>query len=215
MKYFITTLPKNIIGCFKKPLIIGHVVAIFLTYIIVVSGFDWWYFISTRNTTLNALFFPAIIIGGIFPLIIPLCLLALGKTFRNKRTEITAWALGQAVIIGSFISSTYKAFTGRVQPNLYDTILNSSRDFRFGFFRHGIFWGWPSSHTTIAFAMTFTLIALYPKNKLVKYLSLIYAFYIGFGVSLSIHWLSEFVAGAFIGAMIGLVVGKSFKKLID
>jgi hypothetical protein len=33
----------------------------------------------------------------------------------------------------------------------------------------------------------------------------------GLGVSLTIHWFSEFVAGAIIGSVIGTVVGRSFK----
>ena len=39
-----------------------------------------------------------------------------------------------------------------------------------------------------------------------------YAFYVGVGVSISIHWFSEFVAGAIIGSLIGAMVGKSFKQ---
>jgi F0F1-type ATP synthase assembly protein I len=41
---------------------------------------------------------------------------------------------------------------------------------------------------------------------------LLYAFYIGLGVSVTIHWLSEFVAGAIIGSVIGMTVGRSFKR---
>ena len=37
-----------------------------------------------------------------------------------------------------------------------------------------------------------------------------YALYIGIGVSMTIHWFSDFAAGAFIGTAIGAVVGKSF-----
>jgi hypothetical protein len=40
--------------------------------------------------------------------------------------------------------------------------------------------------------------------------ALLYAFYIGLGVSVTIHWFSEFVAGAIIGSVIGTVVGRSF-----
>ena len=40
---------------------------------------------------------------------------------------------------------------------------------------------------------------------------LLYAFYVGLGVSVTIHWFSEFVAGAIIGSVIGAVVGRGFK----
>ena len=52
--------------------------------------------------------------------------------------------------------------------------------------------------------------ALHPANKVIRYLAILYALYIGLGVSLTIHWFSEFVAGAIIGWVTGLVVGKSF-----
>jgi len=41
--------------------------------------------------------------------------------------------------------------------------------------------------------------------------ALAYAFYIGIAVSMTIHWFSDFVAGAIIGTVIGLVVGTSFR----
>ena len=88
--------------------------------------------------------------------------------------------------------------------------MNSSHGFQFGFLKGGVFWGWPSSHTTVAFAMAACLIALYPKNRLLVFLAALYALYIGFSVSVSIHWLSEFVAGAIIGSVTGTVVGRSF-----
>jgi membrane-associated phospholipid phosphatase len=93
----------------------------------------------------------------------------------------------------------------------YGSLVDSSHGFQFGFLKGGVFWGWPSSHTTVAFAMAACLIALYPKNKMLVPLSALYALYVGFAVSVTIHWLSEFVAGAIIGSMIGMVVGRSFK----
>jgi membrane-associated phospholipid phosphatase len=115
--------------------------------------------------------------------------------------------LAQAVILGSFVSSLYKALTGRIQPNTVDFTIDISHKFQFGFFKHGIFWGWPSSHTTIAFSMAFALISLYPKQKWIHVLAIAYAVYIGLAVSTSIHWLSEAVAGTIIGIVVGTVVG--------
>ena len=39
-----------------------------------------------------------------------------------------------------------------------------------------------------------------------------YVFYIGFEVSMTIHWFSDFVAGALIGTVVGTVVGTSFSR---
>ncbi len=119
---------------------------------------------------------------------------------------------GQAGILGWFISSLYKAFTGRDYPPhvLADDV---SKVFHFGFWKAGIFWGWPSSHTTAAFAVSLAIIVYYAQNKSAKLWAWIYAFFIGIGVSISIHWFSDFLAGAIIGSVIGVVVGKSFQAL--
>jgi membrane-associated phospholipid phosphatase len=87
-----------------------------------------------------------------------------------------------------------------------------SHEFQFGFMRGGVFWGWPSSHTTVAFATMLTLITLYPKNVGLKVVAIIYALYVGFGVSMGIHWFSEFIAGMIIGSIIGVTVGRSFRE---
>ena len=93
-----------------------------------------------------------------------------------------------------------------------DGAVNITHVFHFGFLRGGIFWGWPSSHTTIAFAMAVALLSLYPKNKIIRYLAIAYALYVGIGVSITIHWFSDFIAGVIFGTVIGIVVGKRFLK---
>lgn len=124
------------------------------------------------------------------------------------------WALTQAAALGWTVSAIYKAFTGRIQPphGLVTTLVDTSRDWNFGFLQHGVFWGWPSSHTMVAFAMAFALIGLFPKRKDVFFASLFYAIYIGLSVSMRIHWFSEFIAGAIIGTVVGTIVGKSFYR---
>jgi len=154
---------------------------------------------------------PAVGIGGLLPLALPLFLLAVGFIIENSRTVLAGWAVGQAALLGSLISSAYKAVTGRVPPAhvVGDDI---SQVFRFGFLRGGIFWGWPSSHTTIAFAMAATVFTLCPKQRWLGWTAILYAFYIGIGVSMTIHWFSDFVAGALVGTVIGVVVGNSFSR---
>jgi len=39
------------------------------------------------------------------------------------------------------------------------------------------------------------------------------AAYIGFGVSMTIHWFSDFVAGALVGTADGIVVGNRFPRV--
>ena len=188
--------------------------AIASTFVLVETGADWHYLLAVRDPHLNKMFFPAVVIGGFVPVSLPLFLVVCGWLFNSTRTAVVGWAIGQAALIGSITSSLLKAFTGRLQPNLYDFAVDASHGFQFGFLKHGIFWGWPSSHTTIAFAMAITLCYLFPHKRHIAFYSIIYAFYIGIGVSLSIHWLSEFIAGAFLGTAIGMTVGPSFYKYL-
>jgi len=209
MKRFLTTLPRNLLGCFKGRRIIWHLVAILLTVILVTSGFDWRYYLATRNPTLRSWMFPAVVIGGLLPIALPLFLLVVGFIIQSARMILTGWAVGQAALLGSLISSAYKAFTGRAHP-AHDVGADISQVFHFGFLRGGIFWGWPSSHTTIAFAMAVTVFTLCPKQRWLGLVAIIYACYVGLGISMTIHWYSDFAAGAIIGSVIGSVVGKTF-----
>jgi len=205
LKQFFSTLPRNIAGCFKGWILLWHVIAIVLTIIFVTSGLDWIYFLDTRSPVLRSWAFPAVRIGGELPLVLPLVLLLFGILLRSGKTLSISFAVAQSVILGSLISSTYKAFTGRIHPPR-STQSDLSHFFRFGFLRGGVFWGWPSSHTTIAFAMATTIFVLLPRQRAIGFLAIIYAFYVGLGVSVTIHWFSDFI----IGTIIGIVVGKSF-----
>ena len=209
MKQFLYTLPRNILDCFKGWMILWHIIAITLTFILVTSGFDWLYFASTRNPILRSWMFPAVRIGWHLPIVLPPVLLVIGGVCRSAETMLAGWAVGQAEVIGGFVAALYKAITGRTHPP-HGASADMSHIFQFGFMRGGVFWGWPSSHTTIAFAMAATLFRLFPKPRWVGYVAMAYAFYVGIGVSMTIHWFSDFSAGAIIGTLIGVVVGKSF-----
>lgn len=214
MKRLFYNIGNNIMRSFQGRNLLWHFVAVAATYMFVVSDFDWEYFQFFQGTQIYYFMFSAAAIGGIMPFITPVGMLIIGKARKSANLVNAAFAVGQAAILGSFISSLYKTFTGRLHPSITQiSNIDISHTFQFGFLRGGIFWGWPSSHTTIAFAMVATIWALYPKNKLLKVLTILYAFYIGIGVSMTIHWFSDFAAGAIIGAVIGTVVGNSFKKL--
>lgn len=207
---------ENIARCFRGYNLLWQVIAALLTAVLVMSGFDWFYFASLRNSVFYPYLFPAAIVGGILPIIIPLCTLVIGFLRKDRKAITIAGGVGQAAILGLLVSSTYKFFTGRMQPPhaFLSGMSDISKEFRFGFFRGGVFWGWPSSHTTVAFAVALALARLYPENKLIKILAFAFAIYVGIGVSVSIHWFSDFAAGVIIGSVIGVVVGNSFHRLI-
>ena len=122
-----------------------------------------------------------------------------------------AWAIIQAEVIAGIIAAGYKALTGRAHPT-HGVGVDLTHVFKFGLLRGGVFWGWPSSHTTIAFAMAVTVFRLFPKQRWFGVLAVSYAFYVGLGVSMTIHWFSDFVAGALIGTVVGNVVGTRFSR---
>ncbi|MFA5962076.1 MAG: phosphatase PAP2 family protein [Parcubacteria group bacterium] len=221
MRNFFNQLFRNILKIFSGYNLLWHFLAIALTYIIVVSGFDWKFFLYAITVAWRADFFPALALGTTLPVLLPLILILVGLLLKNRKALKVGVAVAQAALLGVLISSFYKAFTGRIQPpgHSHAAIIDGSKlvdishQFQFGFLRHGVFWGWPSSHTTIAFAMMVTIWVMFPKNKLIRTIALAYAFYVGIAVAMtSIHWFSEFVAGAIIGSVIGMVVGRSFLK---
>lgn len=216
LRIFASTFPGALARCFWGRNLVFHAAAIALTFLSVTLGFDWAYYTATRDTILATYLFPAVLLGFFVPVFLPVALLLWGAARDSARTITVALAATQAGMIGLLVSWFYKAFTGRAHPVRAATgqLADISHQFHFGFLDGGVFWGWPSSHTTVAFALAVTLICLFPKNRLVQILAGLFAFYVGLGVSMSIHWFSDFLAGAIFGTMAGLVVGRGFQTII-
>ncbi len=214
LRLFFRRFLENVVACFRGRDLLWQIIAMALTYLLVTTGFDEWYFISTRGQTLFSIAIAAAALGFFAPIVISLSAYGVGKMKRDMQLMRAGAAVGQASILALLLSSFYKIFTGRPHPELFSSAptVDISHQFNFGIFRDGIFWGWPSSHAAAAFAGAFALIALYPQNKLIRSAALVYALYIGLGVSVTIHWFSDFVAGAIMGAVVGVVVGKSFRE---
>ncbi len=204
-------LLQTIADIYRVNRLVWNFLAIAITFVLVERGFDWRYFEATRGAFFQQLGLPAAIIGFFVPIILPVGLYVAGEIRRDDKMMKISVAVAQAIVIALIVSSTYKAFTGRTQPEffMHTSDIDISRDFQFGFWRHGIFWGWPSSHTAVAFAGTVSLVMLYPRSKILRYVMIFYAIYIGLGVSISIHWFSDMIAGAILGTLIGVVAAKS------
>lgn len=188
-----------------------HGVAIVGTYIIVMSGFDWWYFVTVDLDVGTFYWFVSagLVLGMFLPLVLPLLLWVIGVISRRASFKTIGLALLESAAAGWLLSAVYKAFTGRIQSP-HNALVDTSHQFNFGFMEHGVFWGWPSSHTTVAFATMTTLYFLVPKRyKWLGIIGLLYALYVGLTVSVQIHWFSEFFAGAFFGSLVGYVVSRN------
>ena len=193
---FFHNILKNAAKIFSGRNLLWNGLAILLTWIIVSTGLDWKWFVYFRFVPL-AYLFPAFFIGGLLPIVLPFILFAIGRWNKDAKFLNTTFALGQAALLGDSLSGIVQSFYRPHSANLFPSgqimaaqnLADISHGFRFGFLRGGVFWGWPSSHTTVAFSMAVALIMLFPKNKMVKILALIYALYIGLSVSMTIHWV--------------------------
>lgn len=198
-KIFLNGFPQAFLRTFTWWHIVLGAVAGVLTYLCVVSGFDWYYYLHTRGVFVWAL--PAALLGFFVPILAPVLLYLYGWYAKKQTSIANSVLLAQAAMLGWFLSSLIKVFTGRIQPEFYTHLVsvNTSHLFNFGIWRHGIFWGWPSSHTTVAVAMSFVAAHIWRKYLYVIAIVVVYAAYIALGVSVSIHWFSDALAGVIFG----------------
>ncbi|OLS22739.1 MAG: hypothetical protein HeimC2_28870 [Candidatus Heimdallarchaeota archaeon LC_2] len=212
----------------RWPQVSLHIIAIVISIPIIAYGGDWGYHLFFRNNIFFQIFlFPAVPLGGLIPFMLPPVIYLYGKKEKKPYLESLAFALTQAAVLGVFWSSIYKAITGRIGPEIFENIENDySKEFAFGILRNGVFHGWPSAHTAIAWAMAVVLYYYRSEDKTInqgspkdtpkllhyKKYAFVYAFYIGFGVSTNIHWFSDAIAGALIGVSVGLSVTRTYSR---
>lgn len=193
-----------------------HIAGIALTIALVFSGFDinMYRWMETHELLLQ-LALSAAIIGFFLPLILPFIVYAWGWHKGNVHLATIAICILQAAALGLLVSASYKAFTGRVAPDYlymqhnaepYAVSIDSSTNWSFGFLERGVFDGWPSGHTTIAFSMVTALVLLTPGRRKLHILLIAYAIYMAIGVGTTIHWMSDAIAAGFIGTAIGRAV---------
>jgi hypothetical protein len=168
----------------------------------------------------------------------PLLLLA-GLVLKRAGVIRTGAAMAQTALISFALTELYKAVTGRTHPPTHMMFVESkashvfhfgltpgwdfspypvteadtSHVFHFGILRSDIVSGWPSGHTGIAFGMAATLLLLFPQKRWLGVAALLYTFYIGMGVSMTIHWFADCASGAIFGTIIGTTVARSFAAM--
>ena len=93
---------------------------------------------------------------------------------------------------------------------------NDPKDFNFNPFDvHGGL-RWPSGHTASNVAFVSALVAFYPDEVWLPAVGYPFTLAIGLGmIEGDYHWLSDVVAGALIGHVIGWVAGKQFRRAFD
>jgi membrane-associated phospholipid phosphatase len=170
-----------------------------------------------RNQRLEPFSLPGVLGVYLLPFVVAGGLTGYGL-WDDSVTELAAGsAVLQAVAIAFAYQSLLKAVTGRPPPDevVYEND-DASRRFRFGFFRGGIHYGWPSGHMMTTTAVILSLWRVYPESWALRIGSGLLFAYVAGSVAIhersSMHWLSDMTAGALMGIAIGSSVGSGFAQ---
>lgn len=161
------------------------------------------------------------ITGQYLPFIAGGSLLMYAGATRDKETLGAAFAVIQASLMELMYNTALKAVTGRPGPDWrHNADMESlSKEFRFGFLRGGVFWGWPSGHTAATMAVVSSLIGYYPHSTWLKVAGFSLVAYTIFAVSSvnrgGMHWFSDAVAAALMSYAIGSTVGRYYRSVYD
>jgi membrane-associated phospholipid phosphatase len=145
-------------------------------------------------------------------------LYAYGKLGKDDRAVAASFAVLQSSLIAFLYNSLLKAITGRPNPDWqhHSDMKELSKTFRFGFMRGGIFWGWPSGHTSSTMAVVSSLTSFYADKTWLKIAGYSLVAYMMYGVTSlhrgGMHWFSDAVAAAFMSYAIGSTVGKYYRS---
>jgi membrane-associated phospholipid phosphatase len=192
------------------------------TWTFIETEIDWnWRNVSYNNPRLSNIGRPGLYIGYTVPVITPITTYIISNVLKDEKLRITSFALIQTLMLTLAIQTPLKMISGRILPGIV-TELDHTRNSRsdnfsdeFNWFNKNPIAGWPSGHTANVFAAAATISEIYNDIFWLKFLLYSYAFLIGFGTTLDVHWASEAIAGALIGYAIGKTVGKSFNKLLE
>jgi len=205
--YLFYKIHKNALDSITYNYGLNYILAGVSTYFLVQTNIDLrWYQFSVAHPWIYYSGFVSALLGFFVPIILPLVMYMRGKNKEDTSLQNKGLVIGQAALLGLVISTCIKVFSGRIPPTI--TGFTPNGGFQFGFLRGGVFYGWPSSHTTVAVALAAAVTELYPNNTFIKVSAWMFAVIIGLGVSLDIHWFSDVIAGALIGYAIGTTVGK-------
>ena len=215
-------LGNNILDSFKGDNLYLHLAGIASTILLVSSNGDYHveHFFNEHEQYGNAAR-PVIRIAMYFPFVIGGSLYALGKLNHDNEALGASFAVLQSSLIAFLYNSFLKAITGRPHPDWRNSndMESLSKTFRFGFLRGGMFWGWPSGHTSSTMAVVSALTNFYPDKTWLKIAGYSYVAYMIFSVSSlnrgGMHWFSDAIAAAFMSYAIGSTVGKYYRSRFE
>ena len=180
---------NNILNSFKGNNLYLHLAGIASTVLIVTTNTDYHvHKFFYDNPGYGDAAMPIIRAGMFIPFVTGGSLYAYGKLGKDDRAVAASFAVLQSSLVAFLYNSLLKAVTGRPNPDWqhHTDMKELSKTFRFGFMRGGIFWGWPSGHTSSAMAVVSALTTFYSEKTWLKVAGYSVVAYMMFGVS-SLH----------------------------
>lgn len=215
-------LGDNIVNSFEGNNLYLHLAGIASTALLASTSSDYYVFkYFNEHPAYGDAARPVIHFAQYFPFAIGGALYAHGKLNKDEEAVAASFAVLQSTVLAFAYNSLLKAITGRPHPNWREEsdMESLSKTFRFGFWRGGIFWGWPSGHTSSTMAVVSALTSFYPDKTWLKIAGYGYAAYMIFSVSSlnrgGMHWFSDAVAAAFMSYAIGSTVGKFYRSQFE
>lgn len=213
---------NNIVNSFRGDNLYLHLAGIASTFIIVTTDIDYKvhkFFYDHEGFGKAAR--PIIYAGMFIPFVTGGSLYAYGKFSKDDRAVAASFAVLQSSLVTFLYNSLLKAITGRPNPDWqhHSDMKALSKTFRFGFMRGGIFWGWPSGHTSSTMAVVSALTNFYPEKTWLKIAGYSLVAYMMYGVSSlhrgGMHWFSDAVAAALMSYAVGSTIGKYYRSKFE
>jgi membrane-associated phospholipid phosphatase len=213
---------NNFLNSFKGNNLYLQLAGIASTALIVYTNTDYnveHYF--NQHEELGNLGRPPVHFAMWFPFVIGGSLYAYGKLGKDDEALGASFAVLQSSLLCFLYNSLLKAITGRPHPDWHhnSNMKDLSKTFRFGLLRGGIYWGWPSGHTSSTMAVVAALTSFYPHKTWLKIAGFGYVAYMMFAVTSlnrgGMHWFSDAVAATFMSYTMGSTVGKFYRSKLD
>lgn len=166
-----------------------------------------------NKTAFGVAFMPGMVMGTFFPFLVPGYMYFFSS---NRSLNNTGAVAAQATAVAFLYNNILKAISGRAHPDAENNSGTLSRDFKWGFFRRGVFYGWPSGHSMTNAALAMSIASYNRDNPFVVAGCGLFAGYVAtsmvLGAKGEAHWFSDAVAGTLMGASIGWYIGSTFYK---
>jgi len=214
-----SNIGNNIADSFKGDNLYLHLAGVASTVLIVTTNTD--YEINKffyEHQELGNVASPITRIGFYLPFVVGGSLYAYGKLKSDDEVLGASFAVIQSSLLTLAYNSLLKAITGRPHPDPANEkdMKGLSKTFRFGFLRGGVFWGWPSGHTSSTMSVVSSLTNYYPDKSWLKIAGYSLVAYMIYGVTSvhggRMHWFSDAIAAAFMSYAIGSTVGKYYRN---